>query len=96
MPLDHVDRPGYETARGVHFPMRHSDRTVRVLVPRAVLQNIQGLSHEGGGCLARFESHRREFEAVASDKFGDGQPKGKIEITSDDMLRFLVEKLNAM
>lgn len=96
MPLDHVNRPGYETTQGVHFPMRHSDRIVRVVVPRDLLQNLQSFSRESGGYLARFEAHRKEFEAVASDKFAGGPSKAKIEITSDDLLKFLVQKLNAI
>ena len=96
MPLSHIDRPGYETAQGVHFPMMHSDRTVRVLVPRDVLQSIQSFSREGGDCLSRFEAHRKEFEAVASDKFEGGPSTVRVEITSDDLLKFLVEKLNAV
>ena len=95
MPLEHVDRPGHENALGVHFPMMNEATTVRVLVARRVLQDMKGSDSFEGGYLARFEEFRREFEAIASDKFDDGHISGKIEIASSDMVKFLVERLNA-
>jgi hypothetical protein len=95
MPLAHVDRPGHENALGVHFPMRHDATTVRVVVIRRVLQDMKSAPLDGEGYMARFEAFRKEFEAIASDKFDDGRCSGKIEITSSDMVKFLVERLNA-
>jgi hypothetical protein len=56
---------------------------------------MRSSSSDGGACMARFESFRREFEAIASDKFDHGRGGAKVEITSSDMVRFLVEKLNS-
>ena len=95
MPLEHVDRPGHENALGVHFPMMNDTTTVRVLVVRRVLQDMKSSPPGEGGFLNRFETFRREFEAIASDKFDDSRGGGKIEITSSDMVKFLVERLNA-
>jgi hypothetical protein len=95
MPLDHVNRAGFENALGVHFPMRNRHTTIRVLVARRVLQDMRSSSGDGGACMARFESFRKEFEAIASDKFDHGDGRAKIEITSGDMVRFLVERLNS-
>ena len=95
MPLNHVDRLGFENALGVHFPMTHEHTTVRVLVVRRVLQDLKNRTVDDDDYLGRFESFRKEFEAIASDKFDQGHSKGKIEITSSDMVRFLVERLNS-
>ncbi len=96
MPLAHVDRPGYENAQGVHFPMRRGDTIVRVLVARRVLETIERAPVQGDSYIARFEVFRREFESIASDKFDHGPARAKIEITADDMMKFLVERLNAV
>jgi hypothetical protein len=74
--------------------MAHGGTTIRVLVARRVLQDLKKAPAESG-YLPRFEAFRKEFEAIASDKFDDGQFCGKIEITSSDMVKFLVERLNA-
>jgi hypothetical protein len=95
MPLAHVDRPAHENALGVHFPMRRDATTVRVVVARRVLEDMKSTSFEGDGYIARFETFRKEFEAIASDKFDNGHCNGKVEITSSDMVKFLVERLNA-
>lgn len=95
MPLDRTNRAGLENAQGVHFPMRNRHTTVRVLVARRVLQDMKNSPGGAGACMARFESFRKEFEAIASDKFDHGHVGGKVEITSADMVRFLVERLNA-
>ncbi len=95
MPLERVNSAGFENARGVHFPMRDRHTTVRVLVARRVLQDMRGASADGDACLARFESFRREFEAIASAKFDHGHGGAKLEITSSDRVRFLVERLNS-
>ncbi len=95
MPLDHVDRPGYENKQGVHFPMIHNDTIVRVLVTREVLQGVESLPAEDGDYIARFEAHRKELETIASDKFDHGQFKGMMKITRDDVLKFVAERLNS-
>jgi Protein of unknown function (DUF1488) len=95
MPLAHVDRPGHENALGVHFPMRHDSTTVRVVVVRRVLQDMKSSPVDEEGHIARFEAFRKEFEAIASDKFDEGHGGGKLGITSSDMVKFLVERLNA-
>jgi hypothetical protein len=95
MPLDRVNRAGFENALGVHFPMRNRHATVRVLVARRVLQDMRSSNGESGACMARFESFRKEFEAIASDKFDHGEGGPKVEITGSDMVRFLVERLNS-
>ena len=95
MPLAHVDRPGHENALGVHFPMRRGAAIVRVVVARRILEDMKSAPAGDDGYLARFEAFRNEFEAIASDKFDDGHVSGKIEITSSDMVKFLVERLNA-
>ena len=70
-------------------------KTVRVVVVRRVLQDMKSSPLDGEGNIARFEAFRKEFEAIASDKFDGGHGGGKIEITSSDMVKFLVERLNA-
>jgi Protein of unknown function (DUF1488) len=95
MPLDRVNRAGFENALGVHFPMKDRHTTVRVLVARRVLQDMRSSPSDSRAYMARFESFRKEFEAIASDKFDHAQSRGKIEITSSDMVRFLVERLNS-
>ncbi len=95
MPLNHVNVPGYENAQGIHFAMRHNDTTVRVLVTREVLQGLKSSLSNEGNDMTRFEAHRKEFEAIASDKFDHGQFKGMIKITRDDVLKFAIAKLSS-
>ncbi len=95
MPLDHVDRPGYENKQGVHFPMMHSDTIIRILVTHEVLHGVESSLPEEGSDMARFEAHRSEFEAIASDKFDHGQFKGMMKITKGDVLKFVAERLNS-
>ena len=95
MPLRHVDRPGHENELGVHFPMVGDDSIVRVVVARRILQDMKSTPLEDEGYLNRFEAFRKEFETIASDKFDEGSYGGRIEITSSDMVKFLVERLNA-
>ena len=90
MPLNRVNRLGIETAHGVHFGMMSDAASVRVLVTREVLQTIQG-SAAPHGLAPRFEFYRREFEAIASDKFDRGE-RGALKITASDLLRFAAEK----
>jgi Protein of unknown function (DUF1488) len=85
MPLDHVDRPGYEDKQGVHFPMMHNVTSVRVLVTRKAIQGASP-SPEDGDYLARFEANRELFEIIARDKFEPDEPTAKITITPDDLL----------
>jgi hypothetical protein len=95
MPLGHVDRPGYENKQGVHFPMTHADTIIRILVSRDVLRGAESAPPEDGGDMARFEAHRMEFEAIASDKFDHGQFRGMIKITRADVLKFVAERLSS-
>ena len=95
VPLDHVDRPGYENRQGVHFPMMHNDTIIRILVTREVLQGVASSLPGDGSDIARFEAHRKEFEAIASDKFDHGQFKGTMKIARDDVLKFVTERLNS-
>jgi hypothetical protein len=85
LPLNHVNRPGYENAQGVHFAMRHNDTTVRVLVTRAAILG-GGKPPMDGAYLASFEARREFFESLASEKFDSDGPRAKITITREDLL----------
>jgi hypothetical protein len=75
--------------------MRDRHTKVRVLVARRVLQDMKDSPSDSGAYMARIESFRRQFEAIASDKFDYRHRKGKFEITSGDIGRLLVERLNS-
>ena len=91
MPLNRVSRPGIENRQGVHFPMMHNDISVRVVVTREVLQSIAGTATPQTSYMAKFEFYRREFEAIASDKFDRGE-RGALKITPSDFLQFTAER----
>ena len=82
--LVHVDRPGLEDRLGVHFAMMFGNMSVRVFVSRAAIAG--GSSHFEGSCLARFETDRGLFEAVAREKFNPDRPVSKIMIAHEDIL----------
>jgi hypothetical protein len=93
MGLNSMRRRGIETARGVHFAMMHDATSVRVLVAKEVLQSLAAKGPLS--LMAKFELHRKEFEAIASDKFDRGN-KGPLEITGSDVLKFAAEKRGAV
>ncbi len=95
MPLDHSNSAGYENERGVHFPMMHNNTIIRILATREVLQGLKSSTPEEGSYMARFEAHRKEFEAIASNKFEHGQFRAMMKITREDVLRFAIAKLNS-
>jgi hypothetical protein len=65
--LEAMKLPGYEDARGVHFPMRDGDRHIRVFITRTALRG-QGSGIPVGEGLARFDTLRSVYEAVAMAK----------------------------
>jgi hypothetical protein len=86
MPLASVDRPGIQTANGVHFPMRDGQhRSVRVHV---TLEALWGKDRPlgGGDGLKRFEVSRRLFEFMAARKYDSSRPIPKITITAEDVI----------
>jgi hypothetical protein len=85
--LRHVDRPGYETDQGVHFPMMCGDRTVRVFVIRAAI--LGRATDPGGSCAKRFEDGRQLFEILAREKFDASSPRPSITVTKEDLLGVL-------
>jgi hypothetical protein len=82
--LVHVDRPFYETEKGIHFPMAYGDRTVRVFVERA---SIVGGSGYAENCRARFEQSRDYFEFLAHEMFPAAPDRVRITITREIVLR---------
>jgi hypothetical protein len=86
MTLVSVDRPGIQTANGVHFPMRDGQqRSVRVHVTLEALWG-KGVTPMGGDVLKRFEASRRLFEFMAAGKYDSGRPMPKITITAEDVI----------
>jgi hypothetical protein len=95
MPLAHFNSHGYEDQQGVHFPMMHNNTIIRILVTREVLQGLKGSAPEEGNYMASFEAHRKEFEAIATNKFEHGQFRAMMKITREDVLRFAIARLNS-
>jgi hypothetical protein len=85
LPLTHVNLPGLETARGVHFPMMHKDMSVRVFVTRAAIIGA-AVIRDNESCLARFDAGRAFFELLAREKFDPTRPAVKITIDREDLL----------
>jgi hypothetical protein len=86
MTLVSVDRPGIQTANGVHFPMRDGQqRSVRVHVTLEALWGKE-VAPVGGDALKRFEGTRRLFEFMAAGKYDSGRPIPKITITAEDVV----------
>ena len=75
--------------------MLHADTIIRILVSREVLRGAESSPPGDGGDMARFEAHRMEFEAIASDKFDHGQFRGMMKITRADVLKFVAERLSS-
>jgi hypothetical protein len=88
MPLTPVQRPGIETPAGVTFGMMHGGTSVRVVVAREVLQDG---SDDRASLLARFAHYRRQFEAIASNKFDLGE-KGPIKVARADVVKFAADR----
>jgi Protein of unknown function (DUF1488) len=91
MPLNPVDRPGIETPTGIHFGMVDGDKGVRVFVDRDVLRNLAGASADKAALVAKFNLYRRQFEAIASEKYDRGQ-KSPVTVTQPDIIRFAAEQ----
>ena len=91
MPLTAVHRPGIETPTGIHFGMTHERTSIRVVVTQEVLQSIADGSVDKASLLAKFNLYRRQFEAIASNKFDRGE-KGPIKLTRADVIKFAAEK----
>ena len=91
MPLSRINRPGIETRQGMHFAMMHDNMSIRVLVTRELLQSIAGFDASASACMQKFEYYRREFEAIASDKFDRGE-KGALRIAPSDLLQLIAQK----
>jgi hypothetical protein len=89
--LEAMKLPGYEDARGVHFPMRAGDRHIRVFVTSAALQG-QGSGIPVGEGLARFDSFRSVYETVAISKYQTGVFKASMTIDIADLNKFLDER----
>jgi Protein of unknown function (DUF1488) len=90
MPLASAHRPGVLNAQGVHFAMLDGNTTIRVLVTRVALQGGSS-TLEGDALLSRFEAYRDAYEIVANYKFENGEFKGSIAITLEDLAKFLGE-----
>jgi hypothetical protein len=88
MPLDHIALPGFEDARGVHFPMMNGNAPVRVFVPRSALQG-EGAQLAEGQYMVRFRAFRDVYEAVARAKFETGQYKATMTIELADIAQYL-------
>jgi hypothetical protein len=56
-----------------------------------VLQTIADVSADRASVIGKFDLYRRQFEAVASDKFDRGE-KGPIKITGLDILQFVADR----
>ena len=67
--------------------MTHEGMSIRVLVTREVLQTIADGYADKASMIARFDVYRRQFEAIASNKFDRGE-KGPIKVTRADVIRF--------
>jgi hypothetical protein len=86
--LEHMKLPGYEDARGTHFPMREGDKHVRVFVTRAALEG-QGSAIPVGEAMIRFDAFRDIYEAVAKAKYQLGAFKASMTIDLADLNKFL-------
>jgi len=64
--------------------------SVRVVVMREVLQEIAGTSADRAATIAKFNAYRRQFEAIASDKFDRGETR-PIEVTRADVIKFAAD-----
>jgi hypothetical protein len=71
--------------------MMHGERSVRALVTRDLLQAITGSSAPLASYVAKLEFYRKEFEAIAIDKFDRGE-MGALKITPSDLLQFTAER----
>ena len=73
MSLTALTQPGLlDTEReGVVFLVRNGTETVSVLVSLHALEDVD--PPHSGEHLARFNEYRKQFEQIASDKFGRGQ-----------------------
>jgi len=71
--------------------MMHEGTSIRVLVTQEVLQSIAEETLDKSRLLAKFDLYRRQFEAIASDKYDRGQ-KGPIRVTKSDILKFAAER----
>jgi hypothetical protein len=90
MPLTPVQRPGIESPAGVHFGMMDDGTSIRVVVTREVLQTLAGGSMDKASLLTKFDFYRRQFEAIASDKFDRGG-NGPIKVTRADVIKFVAD-----
>jgi hypothetical protein len=90
MHLSRVNRPGFETAQGVHFPMMNDAVSVRVVVSSEVLRTMTG-SATARGLTVGFDTYRREFEAIARAKYARGE-RGPLRINASDILQFAAEQ----
>jgi hypothetical protein len=88
MSLDPINLPGFEDGRGIHFPMRNGNISVRVLVTRATLQG-EGAPLAQGQYMARFKAFRDVYEAIARGKFDTGQLKASMTIELADLAEYL-------
>jgi len=76
--LIHIDRPIYETDRGIHLLMAYGDRIVRVFVERAAIVGESG--DPGEPCAALFERNRGHFELLAREKFRVDSQRASVTI----------------
>jgi hypothetical protein len=71
--------------------MMYGGTSIRVVVAREVLQTLADGSVAKASLLAKFDLYRRQFEAIASDKFDRGE-KGPIKVTRADVIKFVADR----
>jgi ATP-dependent protease HslVU (ClpYQ) peptidase subunit len=71
--------------------MMNAETSIRVLVTREVLQTFADASADRATLIAKFDRYRRQFEAIASDKFDRGD-KSPIRVTRTDVIKFAADR----
>jgi hypothetical protein len=71
--------------------MMHGGTSVRVVVTNEVLQTLADGSVDKTSVLAKFDLYRRQFEAIASDKFDRGE-KGPVKVMRADIIKFVTDR----
>jgi hypothetical protein len=91
MPLTPVQRPGIESPAGVHFGMTHDGTSIRGRCRQGSASALADGPVDKLSLLAKFDLYRRQFEAIASDKFDRGE-KGPIKATRADVIKFVADR----
>jgi hypothetical protein len=91
MPLTPVRSPGIATPAGVSFGMLAGATSIRIIVAREVFEDVEGAAPDKLADIAKFNAFRRQFEAIASDKFDRGERR-PIKITKADIIKFAADQ----